>query len=198
MVIQEIQFMARIAVSIVLEAAPFLLLGSLLSAAIERYVDTERIGTPDPKRAARPHGRRAAGRNAHADLRVRFGAPGPPPAGEGGPAPDGGHLYARRAGHQSGRPALHLRGLRRQYENGPFKGGGGGRQRGPDGMALRPPDLLQWPIRFHPADGGSRPDPSPSSRRSAHCSRRAFPVGGCGSSQQRCGRVFGHGQIPRI
>jgi hypothetical protein len=58
MVIQEIQFMARIAVSIVLEAAPFLLLGSLLSAAIERYVDTERIGRRIPKR---PLGRMAVG-----------------------------------------------------------------------------------------------------------------------------------------
>jgi uncharacterized protein len=58
MVIQEIQFMARIAVSIVLEAAPFLLLGSLLSAAIERYVDTERIGRRIPKG---PLGRMAVG-----------------------------------------------------------------------------------------------------------------------------------------
>jgi hypothetical protein len=41
--LQEIQLMARIAVSIVLEASPFLFLGSLLSAAVDRYVDTERI-----------------------------------------------------------------------------------------------------------------------------------------------------------
>lgn len=41
--------MARIAVSIVLEAAPFLLLGSLLSAAVDRYVDTERIARRLPK-----------------------------------------------------------------------------------------------------------------------------------------------------
>ena len=41
--------MARIAVSIVLEAAPFLLLGSLLSAVVDRYVDTERIARRIPK-----------------------------------------------------------------------------------------------------------------------------------------------------
>ena len=49
MMLQDIQLMARIAVSIVLEAAPFLLLGSLLSAAVERYVDTERIARRLPK-----------------------------------------------------------------------------------------------------------------------------------------------------
>lgn len=47
--LQEIQLMARIAVSIVLEAAPFLFLGSLLSAAVDRYVDTERIAGRIPK-----------------------------------------------------------------------------------------------------------------------------------------------------
>ena len=50
--------MARIAVSIVLEAAPFLLLGSLLSAAIERYVKTDRIARRIPKG---PLGRMAVG-----------------------------------------------------------------------------------------------------------------------------------------
>jgi len=58
MLLQDIQMLARIAVSIVLEAAPFLLLGSLLSAAIERYVDTERIGRRIPKG---PLGRMAVG-----------------------------------------------------------------------------------------------------------------------------------------
>jgi len=57
-VIQEIQFMARIAVSIVLEAAPFLLLGSLLSAVIERYVKTDLIARRIPKG---PLGRMAVG-----------------------------------------------------------------------------------------------------------------------------------------
>jgi uncharacterized membrane protein YraQ (UPF0718 family) len=58
MVLQEIQLMARIAVSIVLEAAPFLLLGSLLSAVVDRYVDTERIARRIPKG---PLGRMAVG-----------------------------------------------------------------------------------------------------------------------------------------
>ena len=49
MLFQEIQLMARIAVSIVLEAAPFLLLGSLLSAVVDRYVDAERIARRIPK-----------------------------------------------------------------------------------------------------------------------------------------------------
>jgi hypothetical protein len=49
MVLQEIQLMARIAVSIVMEAAPFLLLGALLSAAVDRYVDTERLAHRIPK-----------------------------------------------------------------------------------------------------------------------------------------------------
>lgn len=47
--LQEIHLMARIAVSIVLEASPFLFLGSLLSAAVDRYVDTERIAGRIPK-----------------------------------------------------------------------------------------------------------------------------------------------------
>jgi hypothetical protein len=50
--------MARIAVSIVLEAAPFLLLGSLLSAVVDRLVDTERIARRIPKG---PFGRMAVG-----------------------------------------------------------------------------------------------------------------------------------------
>jgi hypothetical protein len=58
MVFQEIQLMARIAVSIVLEAAPFLLLGSLLSAVVDRYVDAERIARRIPKG---PLGRMAVG-----------------------------------------------------------------------------------------------------------------------------------------
>jgi len=58
MVLQDIQLVARIAVSIVLEAAPFLLLGSLLSAAVDRYVDTERIARRIPKG---PLGRMAVG-----------------------------------------------------------------------------------------------------------------------------------------
>jgi uncharacterized membrane protein YraQ (UPF0718 family) len=58
MVFQEIQLMARIAVSIVLEAAPFLLLGSLLSAAVDRYADTGRIARRIPKG---PVGRMAVG-----------------------------------------------------------------------------------------------------------------------------------------
>ena len=56
--LQDIQLMARIAVSIVLEAAPFLLLGSLLSAAVDRYADTERIARRIPKG---PLGRMAVG-----------------------------------------------------------------------------------------------------------------------------------------
>jgi len=55
---QDIQLVARIAVSIVLEAAPFLLLGSLLSAAVDRYVDTGRIARRIP---AGPLGRMAVG-----------------------------------------------------------------------------------------------------------------------------------------
>ena len=47
--LQDIQLMARIAVSIVLEAAPFLLLGSLLSAAVDRHMDTERIARRIPQ-----------------------------------------------------------------------------------------------------------------------------------------------------
>lgn len=47
--LQDIQLMSRIAVSIVLEAAPFLLLGSLLSAAAERYVDTAHIASRMPQ-----------------------------------------------------------------------------------------------------------------------------------------------------
>lgn len=50
--------MSRIAVSIVLEAAPFLLLGSLLSATVNRYVDTERLAHRVPKG---PMGRIAVG-----------------------------------------------------------------------------------------------------------------------------------------
>ena len=50
--------MARIAVSIVLEAAPFLLLGSLLSAAVDRYMDPGRIARRIPKG---PLGRMAVG-----------------------------------------------------------------------------------------------------------------------------------------
>jgi uncharacterized membrane protein YraQ (UPF0718 family) len=49
MVIQDIQLVARIAVSIVLEATPFLLLGSLLSAAVDRYVETGRIARRIPE-----------------------------------------------------------------------------------------------------------------------------------------------------
>jgi len=49
MMLQDIQLMSRIAVSIVLEAAPFLLLGSLLSAAVDRYMDTERIARRIPQ-----------------------------------------------------------------------------------------------------------------------------------------------------
>lgn len=45
---QDLQLMARIAVSIVLEAAPFLLLGSLLSAAVDRYVNAEQIARRIP------------------------------------------------------------------------------------------------------------------------------------------------------
>lgn len=41
--------MSRIAVSIVLEAAPFLLLGSLLSAAVDRYMNAERIASRIPQ-----------------------------------------------------------------------------------------------------------------------------------------------------
>jgi uncharacterized membrane protein YraQ (UPF0718 family) len=48
MLLQDIQLLARIAVSIVLEAAPFLLLGSLLSAAIDRYVKTDLIARRIP------------------------------------------------------------------------------------------------------------------------------------------------------
>jgi len=51
MMLQDIQLMSRIAVSIVLEAAPFLLLGSLLSAAVDQYVDTERIVSRIPQGA---------------------------------------------------------------------------------------------------------------------------------------------------
>jgi len=58
MMLQDIQLMARIAVSIVLEAAPFLLLGSLLSAAVDRYLDPERIARRLPKG---PLGRMAVG-----------------------------------------------------------------------------------------------------------------------------------------
>jgi hypothetical protein len=58
MLLQDIQMLARIAVSIVLEAAPFLLLGSLLSAAVDRYVDTGRIGRRIP---TGPLGRMAVG-----------------------------------------------------------------------------------------------------------------------------------------
>jgi hypothetical protein len=49
MMLQDIQLMSRIAVSIVLEAAPFLLLGSLLSAAVDRYMNTERIASRIPQ-----------------------------------------------------------------------------------------------------------------------------------------------------
>ena len=52
MLLQEIQLMARIAVSITIEAAPFLLLGSLLSAVIEKYVDPGRIASWVPKHPA--------------------------------------------------------------------------------------------------------------------------------------------------
>lgn len=45
---QDLQLMARIAVSIVLEAAPFLLLGSLLSAAVDRYANAEQIARRIP------------------------------------------------------------------------------------------------------------------------------------------------------
>jgi uncharacterized protein len=58
MMLQDVQLMARIAVSIVLEAAPFLLLGSLLSAVADRFVDTERIARRIPKG---PFGRMAVG-----------------------------------------------------------------------------------------------------------------------------------------
>lgn len=58
MMLQDIQLMARVAVSIVLEAAPFLLLGSLLSAAVDRYADAERIAHRIPKGAV---GRMAVG-----------------------------------------------------------------------------------------------------------------------------------------
>ncbi|CAG0993014.1 partial Putative two-component membrane permease complex subunit SMU_747c, partial [Anaerolineae bacterium] len=51
MTLQDIQLMSRIAVSIVLEAAPFLLLGSLLSAAVDRYVDMGRIASRIPQGA---------------------------------------------------------------------------------------------------------------------------------------------------
>ena len=51
MMLQDIQLMSRIAVSIVLEAAPFLLLGSLLSAAVDRYVDAARIASRIPRGA---------------------------------------------------------------------------------------------------------------------------------------------------
>ncbi len=51
MMLQDIQLMSRIAISIVLEAAPFLLLGSLLSAAVDRYVATERIASRIPQGA---------------------------------------------------------------------------------------------------------------------------------------------------
>jgi hypothetical protein len=49
MMLQNIQLMSRIAVSIVLEAAPFLFLGSVLSAAIDRHADTGRIAGWIPK-----------------------------------------------------------------------------------------------------------------------------------------------------
>lgn len=58
MMIQDIHLMSRIAVSIVLEAAPFLLLGSLLSAAVGRYVDSERLARRVP---AGPLGRITTG-----------------------------------------------------------------------------------------------------------------------------------------
>jgi hypothetical protein len=58
MMLQDIQLMARIAVAIVLEAAPFLLLGSLLSATVERHMDTERIAHRIPKG---PFGRMTVG-----------------------------------------------------------------------------------------------------------------------------------------
>lgn len=52
MLLQEIQLMARIAVSITIEAAPFLLLGSLLSAVIEKYADPARMASLVPKHPA--------------------------------------------------------------------------------------------------------------------------------------------------
>ncbi len=52
MLLQEIQLMARIAVSIAMEAAPFLLLGSVLSAVIEKYVDPVRLSNWVPKHPA--------------------------------------------------------------------------------------------------------------------------------------------------
>jgi uncharacterized membrane protein YraQ (UPF0718 family) len=58
MMLQDIQLIARVAVSIVLEAAPFLLLGSLLSAAVDRYADTKHIARRIPKG---PLGRMAVG-----------------------------------------------------------------------------------------------------------------------------------------
>jgi hypothetical protein len=56
--LQDVQLMSRIAVSIVMEAAPFLFLGSILSAAVDRYVDTERIARRIPNG---PIGRLAVG-----------------------------------------------------------------------------------------------------------------------------------------
>jgi hypothetical protein len=58
MMLQDVQLMSRIAVSIVMEAAPFLLLGSMLSAAVDRYVDAGRIARRIP---SGPFGRMAAG-----------------------------------------------------------------------------------------------------------------------------------------
>jgi hypothetical protein len=58
MMLQDVQLMSRIAVSIVMEAAPFLFLGSMLSAAVDRYVDAGRIARRIP---SGPFGRLAVG-----------------------------------------------------------------------------------------------------------------------------------------
>ena len=190
--------MARIAVSIVLEAAPFLLLGSLLSAAIERYVDTERIARRIPKG---PLGRMAVGLLGGMLM----------PICECGSVPLARRLLGKgvppltAVTYMLAAPVINPVVLLSTYV------AFGGNMKMVLSRALVvavSAALTGWlcasrissngqsdSIR---ADGGSKPNPSPSSRRSAHCSRRAFPVGGCGSSQQRCGRVFGHGQIPRI
>lgn len=58
MMLQDVQLISRIAVSIVMEAAPFLFLGAMLSAAVDRYVDAERIARRIPSGT---FGRMAAG-----------------------------------------------------------------------------------------------------------------------------------------
>ena len=130
----QIEPMARIAIAIFIEAAPFLLLGSILAAVIEVFVDQERLARLVPRNLI---GGVALGVGAGMILPTCECGVVPhcqKAVGQGRAAVHGHDLHAGRAGHQSHRPDFHVRGLPGTLVHG----GGQGRPGGDSGRGDRP------------------------------------------------------------